>query len=273
MHGKMASSWETRYEEQAERLRVLVRELARVREIRAKLESGLRTLLEDRRFRTLLDAEEFDHIPVVLTTNRATRQARDRTTDPRFDQLAPEAGAILRSTSVGTRALDELARLTSRRQVQAARLMLASGCVSFSYANALVCATVPEMFSDHRALPTQRIDPVKRRAASEEITRLDKQLAESMRLDNSDLLWLLVVCNYAVRLLLNSRLGKYLYSNWPDVRRSIEWAVQSYWESDFIQFGLPQQPRQPGRITARGAGATGPRAFSKAGSVVSRSAS
>src|SRR5580658_4128654 len=108
MHGKMASSWDIRYEEQATRLRVLVRELARVREIRAKLESGLRTLLEDRRFRTLLDTEGFDHIPVALAKTHAARQARDRTAAPRFHELASEAGALLRSTSVGARALEEL---------------------------------------------------------------------------------------------------------------------------------------------------------------------
>jgi hypothetical protein len=236
--GKIVTPWAQRYEEQARKLRSLAADLHSVREMLKTLEGGLSLLLADEHFRALLCVENLDRIPAILLNGReAKRVPRRPGSDSRFDHVAAGTRDLLQPTKVSVKALKELARMTPRRQMQAARIMVASGCFTVAFVNALVCATDYSMLALPRSHPRLPVDPAERKAASEEITLLANRLQELGSVTGSDLLVLLAGCTYASRLLTNRRIRKYLETHLRDVAISLEQTVERYWNSAFVQFG------------------------------------
>jgi hypothetical protein len=154
-----------------------------------------------------------------------------------FDVLAPEAKLLLRGRPVSVNLCEELARMDAVRQGEVARLMVASGIFTARYARALVCATDHSLLARRKARPRSSIDPCWRTAASEEITAIAAQLRELSDITASDTILLLVYCQYVQRILANKRSRRYLERVCPQLCEQLQATVQSYWTSEFIQYG------------------------------------
>lgn len=235
---KMTLSWEIRYQEQAGKLRVLVDDLECLHDIKEKLDCGLNRLFAVQHTRALLCVESLDGVPAILLENPQTRRlCPDVPADIDLYGAAPEAVKLLYPRSIGMKALKQLARMAPRRQIQVARLMLASGCTSEPEVNALVFATDPALLTLQRSRPRLPVDAARRRSANEEIAALSKRLRQLMTITNSDLIAILVGCRYATKVLLNRKISTYLKDREPAVYRDMIDAVQKYWNCEFIQFG------------------------------------
>lgn len=235
---RMKVSWEIRYEEQAGKLRVLVDDLQRIREIKEKLDGGLRRLFAEQSIRALLCDELLDNVPAILFARAPARESRrDAPEDVEFYGVAPGAARLLHPRSIGTKSLKQLARMSPQRQIQVARLMIASGDTSEPCVNALVFATEPALLTLRRSRPRLPVDPAKRKLASKEISALSDRLQELMTMTNWDLVAVLVGCRYATKVLLNKRIAAHLKDRQPAVYDDLSGAVQRYWDCEFIQFG------------------------------------
>jgi RepB plasmid partitioning protein len=145
---------------------------------------------------------------------------------PCFKGVAPEAHGLLQSKKLGAKAWEELARMVPMRQVEAARLMVASGCYSAPYLRSIVAASDASLIGCLKARPRIPLESRKRKAASEEITALADQLTKLTTLNGLDLITLLVSCRYAERLLSNPRTKRYLQKQWPEILTDLESIVR-----------------------------------------------
>jgi hypothetical protein len=206
--------------------------------MKEKLDNGLRRLFANHNVRALLCVEDLNTVPAILLQMRSAPASQfDATPNPQFRGIAPDADAVLQPKTVGIKSLKQLARLTPHRQEEVARLMVASGCSSEPFVNALVFATDPALLALRRSRPRLPVDPVKREAANKEISMVSMHLKKLSGFSNSDLLALLVGCRYATEVLQSGKLVTYLNSHDPEILRDLNDAVQRYWNSAFVQFG------------------------------------
>jgi hypothetical protein len=234
----MRISWEIRYEEQISKLRLLVKDLQNLCDMKERLGNGLRRLFANQNVRALLCVEGVNTVPAILLDKRPElRIHSDATSDPQFGGIAPGAAAVLRSTRVGIKSLKQLARLTPHRQEEVAWLMIASGCSSEPFVNALVFATDPSLLALCRSHPRLPVDPAKREAANREISMLSRHLEALAAFTNSDLLALMVGCRYATKVLQSRKVVAYLCSHERETLAELRAAVQRYWNCAFVQFG------------------------------------
>jgi hypothetical protein len=154
-----------------------------------------------------------------------------------FDCIAPDAKALLETKDISAKALCELSRMTPKRQAEAARLMVASGCYSTPYVKSLIGGTEGRLMPNPRSRPRMPMKAPTRKAASDEITMIAGQLQNLNNLTGAKMLALLLYCRYAQRLLGNKSVRRYMERTYPQVCEQLQKAVQSYWDSEFIQFG------------------------------------
>src|SRR5580704_16836007 len=102
-----------RYQDQARKQRTLARQLRVLRARLTSLGNGLRVLLADEHFTTLLRAENLDSVPTVLVNRRVTR---DHTGGNHLENEPPGADRLLQSKRLSPTTRYELARMIPARQ-------------------------------------------------------------------------------------------------------------------------------------------------------------
>lgn len=216
-----------RYEEQARIQRALIAELTDLQVSLVTVEEVFKTLLRQEHFIALLRAEGLDGIPQVLVHRIETEQVpQNRSAVARPAATADE---ILHSKPVSLSARSELARMSSTRQTEVARLMTASGCFTSPYVRALVGSC------DKSQLAKPRVNPrwvvlkhPKRDSVNREITEMARQLEGLATLDGSDFLTIFLYARYTQRLLANRMVVGYLNKRWPKFVSVLADAVRSY---------------------------------------------
>ena len=155
-----------------------------------------------------------------------------------FDALAPEAKELLRAHPLSVKLCEELARVRPERQIEMVHLMVAAGVYTANYAQALVCATEPRLLAKRKAQPRFVIDRRKQKTSSDEISAIAGELQQTSQIQSSDILALSVYCRYTQNILQNARARKYLECKRPEIHGSLNAAMQAFWNSELLQFGL-----------------------------------
>lgn len=216
------STLSRRYKDQAEIQRALIRQLESLLGISETLDKIFHSLLADEQFRTLLRAEDLDHVPGVVL-NRATREKAMR------HRRIPDAMQLLRSKNVSPQTLRDLGRMVPARREEFALLMIVSGCFTSPYVRSLTCASEKSLLVNPKHPPrTLIMKQPQRTEASKEIADLAAQLKKLSGFGSPDLIALFVWIRYTRRLLNNHHVRRYLKAQRPELRHELEKTVSSY---------------------------------------------
>lgn len=211
-----------RYEQQARLQRKLILELQTTQRRLDSIVRSFHRLLASEHFITLLRAEGLDRIPAALLN--AVMSDPDRN---EVEVRATDAKSLLESKPVSPKAWSFIARMNPTRQIEAARLMIASGCYNAPYARALISVTDASLIKD-RGRPRLLMESPSRKNANQEITDLADKLKSVSGVTGTDLLIVLIARGYIQRLLGNLPITKYLRRHWADVHDDLEAALDDY---------------------------------------------
>ena len=217
------------YQREAEKQRILVKKSDFTQTRLLFIVEALRDLLSDDGFTTLLRAEQLEtmHRMVVKAVERGVPEARiaealglDIATIRRrfrlLDGICPEVVEMLKDVACPMKVFDELRRMTTIRQIEAADLMVGQNNFTVPFAKALLAATPDNQLVKQ---PRKRRDGANA-ISTEQMTRMERELAalqaqvksveETYGLDN---LHLTVTRGYIAKLLGNARIVRWLSQN------------------------------------------------------------
>jgi len=217
-----------RYEDLAQRLREVIRDVNLLLDISKQLHTAFHALLADEEFRTLLRAEDIDRVPGVLLNPAAREKAMRR-------RRVHDATQALRSKQLSPRALYELGRVVPTRTEEFARLMITSGCFAAPYVRSLICASDKRLMASPQHPPrTLLMRTARRTATTQEISDLAEQLKKLSGFGSPDLIALFVSIRYAQRLLANRHVRRYLKRRRPELGQQLLKTVALYLNSEPI---------------------------------------
>ena len=129
-----------------------------------------------------------------------------------LDGICPEVAEILKDRFVAKNAFWILRRMTSRRQIEAAELMVAMNRFTLGYARALLAATPPDQIVNRgrRVRKVKGLSDKQLGLMEKEQTSLERELRLAQRTYGVDHLDLVLAKGYLGKLLRNAQVVRYL---------------------------------------------------------------
>lgn len=142
--------------------------------------------------------------------------------------ICPEAVDLLRDKPAAAAALRALRKVKPVRQIEIAEIMIAAGNFSNFYANALITATDPDLRAeDDGEKPVGGVSPEDMNRMRREMETLEQGVREVEDRFGPDMMHLVLARGYLSKLLANSRVVRYLSSNYADILGEFEKIVQA----------------------------------------------
>jgi ParB-like chromosome segregation protein Spo0J len=140
--------------------------------------------------------------------------------------VCKDAVHILRDRRVTAKAFSALKKMKPVRQIEAARLMIASNMYSGRFALALLAGTRDAMLTAPEAdRPKKSVTAEQKRHVEQETENLIQDLGAVEKSYGTDVLTLSVACKYLARILANGKVRRDLEHRHPDILREIESVV------------------------------------------------
>jgi hypothetical protein len=145
-----------------------------------------------------------------------------------LDGICPEATELLQDQQFSASLSRVLRQMKPIRQVEVIELMLAADNVTVSYAEALLAATPPELIVDGKK-------PQKLRGLSEEqMQKMEREMANVQgqyklieQGYGQDVLSLMLVRGYLLKLLENKAVARYLRQRYPELLEQFQGVIET----------------------------------------------
>ena len=153
-----------------------------------------------------------------------------------LDGIVPQAIALLQDQQFTPDVTRILRNMKPARQIEAVELMLASGSISVTHAEALLRATPPEQRSDARSRPKANEPPMEQIAKLEkEMSQVHTQYRDAENHYGSDLLNLVLAKGYLAKLLANEAVKNFVDRQEPEILEHFEMVVNTVSMEEAVQ--------------------------------------
>ena len=153
-----------------------------------------------------------------------------------LDGIVPQAIALLQDQQFTPDVTRILRNMKPARQIEAVELMVASGAISVTHAEALLRATPPEQRSDARPRAKSSEPPMEQIAKLEkEMSQVHTQYRDAESHYGSDLLNLVLAKGYLAKLLANEAVKNFVDRQEPEILEHFEMVVNTVSMEEAVQ--------------------------------------
>ncbi|AWM79332.1 chromosome partitioning protein [Gammaproteobacteria bacterium ESL0073] len=149
-----------------------------------------------------------------------------------LDKIAPEVVLMLKNHMVAQGIFTVLRKMKEPRQIEVAKLMIAAGRISKTYADIMLAGTKPEMLMDKKEpQKNKKLNPEQIIKLQQEIEQLQENYAHAKDNIGEVMLTLVVAKGYVKKLLTNLAVNQYMTNNHKGIFEGLTAIMESIEEN------------------------------------------